>query len=356
MVYNVGVSLLIGFNFFMGPTILKRLSIIFAVLMLLSSGSAWSDTAPGKVTGGNAYSLPSWFKSSFMDVQEDAGEARALGKHLMVFMHLDECPYCDKMLKENFISGPTQEFMDQNFEVIGVNIRGDLEVTWIDGSVYTEMELTKHLKTVATPTMVFLDLEGNKVLQLNGYRDTRSFQYALEYVQSKNYLEQSFADYLSLREKPTVYAFREHPQLATTTFFKGFDKPLAVLFEDQSCVTCDRFHEKTLNHPDVLKALEAFLFVRFDTDSDQRIIDMQGQTTTPAHWVKDLGLSYRPAIVLFNQGKEMMRADGQLYHQHLTESLRYVSEGYLQYDTPREFKDIYREAQLKAGNDVDFAE
>jgi thioredoxin-related protein len=240
--------------------------------------------------------------------------------------------------------------------VIAVNIRGDLEVTWIDGAIYTELELTDHLKTVATPTIVFLDLDGKKVLQLNGYRDSRSFRYALEYVQTKRYRNQPFADYLTEQIKPVVYTFRSHPQIATATYFKGFDKPLAILFEDRYCAECDRFHDKTLNHPDVLAAMETFLFVRLDAESDRPLIDIEGQVTTPAQWVKDMGLTYRPAVVLFNQGRELFRADGQLYHHHLTEALRYVGKGYLQYDTLDEFKDVYREELLKVGDDVDFSE
>jgi thioredoxin-related protein len=260
------------------------------------------------------------------------------------------------MLKENFISGDTREFMEKNFDVIAVNIRGDLELKWIDGATYTEQELTEHLKTIATPTIVFLDLDGKKVLQLNGYRDSRSFRYALEYVQSKHYRNQPFAEYLTEQIKPVVYTFRPHSQIAIATYFKGFDKPLAIVFEDRYCAECDRFHDKTLNHPNVLAAMEVFLFVRLDAESDQPLIDVEGQVTTPAQWVKDLGLTYRPAVVLFNQGREMFRADGQLYHHHLTEALRYVGKGYLQYDTLDEFKNVYREELLKEGRDINFAE
>ncbi len=332
------------------------MSILCAVIVLVSTGSKAADATPGKVTGGSEYSIPQWFKPSFLDFQGDSEEAREQGRHVMVFMHLDACPYCARMLKENFISGDTREFMEKNFDVIAVNIRGDLELKWIDGATYTEQELTEHLKTIATPTIVFLDLDGKKVLQLNGYRDSRSFRYALEYVQSKHYRNQPFAEYLTEQIKPVVYTFRPHSQIAIATYFKGFDKPLAIVFEDRYCAECDRFHDKTLNHPNVLAAMEVFLFVRLDAESDQPLIDVEGQVTTPAQWVKDLGLTYRPAVVLFNQGREMFRADGQLYHHHLTEALRYVGKGNLQYDTLDEFKNVYREELLKEGRGINFAE
>jgi thioredoxin-related protein len=335
---------------------MKLMPYFFAVVLLISSGLMATETTPGKVTGGDIYSIPPWFKSSFMDFQEDSDEAREQGKHVMLFMHLDECTYCNKMLQENFIGGESKVLMESSFDVIGVNVRGDLEVTWIDGVTYSERELTDHLETIATPTIVFLDLDGNKVLQLNGYRDPQSFRYALDYVQSMHYRKQPFADYLLAQKKPVIYTFRTHPQITAATYLKDYDKPLAILFEDSYCVECGNFHEKTLNHPDVLDAMDAFLFVRLDASSDQLLVDIDGQLTTPAQWVKELGLTYRPALVLFNQGKEMVRADGQLYHHHLTERLRYVSEGYLKYDTMDEFKEDYRQTLLAQGKNVDFSE
>lgn len=335
---------------------MKRVSILFLLFFTLSIGPLLAETTEGKVTGGTVYSIPQWFKSSFLDFSEDIAEAKVDGKHVMVFMHLDECPYCVRMLEENFIRGDAKEFMQQHFDVIAVNVRGDLEVTWIDGVTYTEMELSKHLKTMATPTIIFLEPGGNKVMQLNGYRDSQSFRYALHYVQSEQYRQQGFADYLASQKRPEVYAFRAHPQFETATYFKGFNEPLAILFEDRYCEQCDDFHINTLNRPAVLAAMEGFLVVRLDVDSDKFVIDLDGQKIKPAQWLKALGLSYRPGIVLFNQGREMFRADGLLYHQHLTEALRYVGDGYLHYGSIREFKDAFRLNLLKNGLDVDYGE
>jgi hypothetical protein len=122
-------------------------------------------------------------------------------------------------------------------------------VAWIDGSTYTEKELALRLNAIATPTIVFIDLDGNKVLQLNGYRDPRSFRDSLEYVQSRSYVEEGFADYLESREKPDVYQPRSHPLLQRATYFKDYDKPLVVLFEDSHCAECDRRESTQRGHP-----------------------------------------------------------------------------------------------------------
>ncbi len=335
---------------------MKRRYLLLTVMILMFPSLQASEPADGIVTGGIIYTLPEWFKSSFLKFEDEIDEAKQEGKHVIAFLHLDECPYCARMLEENFIEGDSKEFMENNFDVIGVDVRGALEVTWIDGETYTERELADHLKAIATPTIIFLDLDGRKVLQLNGYRDPRAFRYALDYVQGKQYSKVSFSDYLNAQEKPVVYALRAHPQLQNASYFSGYDKPLAILFESQHCAECDRFHEKTLNHPDVLAALKGFLFVRFDTESDQKIVDLDGHITTAKQWVKDLGLTFRPSIVLFNSGKELFRADGILYHHHLSEALTYVERGYAEYESIDEFKEAYREALMSSGRNIDFSE
>jgi hypothetical protein len=118
----------------------KSIAIVAAAVLLMVGGKAASfsalppspavaaaagaETAPGQMKGGVNYSLPPWFKSSFLHFKDDIEEARQQGRHVMVFLHLEQCPYCARMLKENFESGDTRDFMQKHFDVIGINIRG----------------------------------------------------------------------------------------------------------------------------------------------------------------------------------------------------------------------------------------
>lgn len=323
--------------------------------MLAAVGPTGAQT--GTLKGGVAYSLPQWFKPSFLDFPQDVAEARKQGRQVMVFLHLDDCPYCARMLEESFASGDNRDFMERNFDVIAVNVRGSLEVRWIDGVTYTERGLARHLKVFGTPTIVFLDHDAKIVLQLSGYRDPRALRAALDYAQSKSYHSLTFADYLATREKPAIYAFRAHPQFSSERNFGGYRKPLAVLFEDEQCAECARFHETTLNRPEVVEEMKKFLFVRLDARSDQPIVDLAGNRTTPAQWMKALDLSYRPSVALFNEGREIFRADGRLYHFHFKEALRYVSGGhYRRYENVTQYNAARRVELLKQGIGIDYAE
>ncbi|MDX1375340.1 MAG: thioredoxin fold domain-containing protein [Burkholderiales bacterium] len=311
---------------------------------------------PGKLTGGIVYALPAWFKPSFLDFREDVEEARKANRHVMLFLHLDECPYCARMLEENFVQGDNRAFMQRHFDVIGVNVRGASEVRWLDGKTYTERAFARMLKVLGTPTLLFLGPDGDVVLRLAGYREPGALRVALEYVQSAAYRGQPFAAYAAAREKPAVYALRDHPQLAKVSDFKGYTEPLAILFEDRGCADCARFHEKTLAHPDVAAELKKFLFVRLDTGSQASVIDVEGKSVTPAQWAQALGLSYRPALALYDAGRAVVLIDSRLYHYHFKERLRYVSGGYYKRMSPSQYSAARRDELLRQGVTIDYAE
>ncbi len=334
---------------------MKRLrTLIFSLLLSLSPGIAMASQ--GVVTGGKVYALPDWFKSSFLNFDDDIEEARSEGRHVMAFFHLDECPYCARMLEENFYEGKTQQFMEANFDVIAVNVLGDLDVAWIDGDQYSEKSLAEHLDVRATPTMVFFDLDGAEVLELNGYRDPIRFQQSLDYVQQKQYRDMAYPDYLASLDREAVYEFRPHPAIQQVTFLKDIEQPLLVLFEDSYCQQCERFHEKTLNHPDVLDALEGYLFVRLDAQSQNKVVTPDGKLTTVRDWVRELGLTFRPSFLLYHGGEEFYRTNNIIYHHHMTEALLWTKSEHLKFPDIDTFKEAYRAERLANGKDVDFSE
>jgi len=332
----------------------QLLALIVSLFLVISPGMVMASQ--GVVTGGKVYALPDWFKSSFLNFDEDIDEARAEGRHVMAFFHFDECPYCSRMLEENFYEGKTQEFMQANFDVIGVNVLGDLDVDWIDGNQYSEKSLAEHLGIRATPTMLFFDLDGAAVLALSGYRDPIAVQQSLDYVQQKKYRDMVYPDYLASLDREAVYEFRSHPAIQQATFLKDIEQPLLVLFEDSYCQYCDSFHAKTFNHPEVLDALEGYLVVRLDARSQTKVVTPDGKLTTARDWVRELGLTFRPSFLLYNGGEEYYRVNGAIYHHHMTEALLWTKSGHLEFPDIDTFKEVYRASRLARGKDVDFSE
>lgn len=309
----------------------------------------------GKIVGTAVAEHPDWFKESFLDISEDVAEAGEAQKHVLLYFYINDCPYCHKMVEENFKSSPYTEFLQRQFDVIALNVYGDREVAFDESTSVTEKVLAKQLKVRYTPTILFLDHQNQPVLRLNGYRSVQAFGYALSFVNDKAYTRTSLSRYIEEREQRQLYVFRPHEQLIDATDLHGVaDKPLAVLFEDRTCDECDALHDGILNLTDTKAILKKFTLVRLDAFSQRPITDVAGNQTTPNAYAEALGLTYRPGIVLFDRGKEITRIDGMLRTYYFQEVLRYVGERhYERYPKLRDYLAVRTRTILNSGQDID---
>ncbi|OOZ36738.1 thioredoxin family protein [Solemya velesiana gill symbiont] len=337
---------------------LAAVAITCLLFFPFTSHSATTPPAQGKMTGGKQTHHPDWFKESFLDIAEDVEEASDAEKHVILFMHLNNCPYCYKMTEENFKHAPYTEFIKENFDVIVINIKGDREVAFDENTTVIEKDLADMLQVMYTPTIIFLNPQNKTVARVNGYRSVPNFKHILDYVDEKAYTKTSLAKYLDEKKSGGSYKFRDHPQLKTETNLQELaDKPLAVLFEDKACVLCDQLHDGHFRNAEINDVLKNFTFVRFDALSSETIIDVEGNKTTPKAYTEKLGLNYRPGIVLFDKGKEVIRIESMLYTYHFQEVLRYVGERHYE-KYPEDFYEYLgtrSEAILKSGKDIDLS-
>lgn len=116
------------------------------------------------------YQLPNWFKQTFLEIPVDIQDAQTRGKKLMIFFHLDDCPYCAYLLQENFVDGANREIIESKFDVIAINVRGDLPVNWIDGTVYSEKQLARKLGVFATPAVLVMGPKPEVLKKIMGYK------------------------------------------------------------------------------------------------------------------------------------------------------------------------------------------
>lgn len=138
---------------------------------------------------------PDWFKLSFLDIREDVEEAAAEGKRVLLYFYQDGCPYCAKLLRDNFSQRAIVEKTQKHFDVIAINIWGDKEVIDINGTEVIEKEFAKSLRIMYTPTLLFLDERGKVALRVNGYYFPEKFSTALDYVAQKMETKIGFGDY-----------------------------------------------------------------------------------------------------------------------------------------------------------------
>lgn len=322
------------------------------VLLSLVAIQAWSAES-GSVVGGVRYQIPDWFKESFLELADDASEAADEGRHVLLFMHLDGCPYCEAVLRESLIESDYSDWLRSRFDAIAINIRGAREVAFNEQLVVTEKQLARALKVRQTPTVLFLNGDNKVVLRVDGYRTAPEFKDILEYVDSNAYQTMDLEQYIA-ETAEARYAFRPHPAFRDITDLSAVSTPLMVLFEDVFCDGCNLLHDTLLADAEVNELLKLYTVVRLDAESVAPMIDPDGNRTTPRAWARALGMPARPGFVLFGGGQEQARIQGVLRHFHFTTAVRYVGERqYESYPSQRAYSRAYRKSLLDAGVDID---
>ncbi|MFT5503143.1 MAG: thioredoxin-related protein [Gammaproteobacteria bacterium] len=301
--------------------------IILSILSIwLSSASANETVSRGEIQGGLVHAAPDWFKDSFLEIADDVEEAAEENKHVLLFFQLNGCPYCDRMLTENFKSGPVKNYIQENFDVIAINVRGDREIAFNEDVSVTEKELSELLNVRATPGIMFLNSDNKPVVRVDGYRASERFSHILKYVSNKAYESQKLSDYLD-QHLQEIYALQPNPMFKDISDLSTVKGPLAVIFEDSRCYDCPAFHEKLLNNPEVQQEMSVFTVVRLNTESDATIKDIAGNETTARALSESLSMTYRPGVAIYADGELLRRHDSLLFSHHFKEGLRWIGSG-----------------------------
>ncbi len=282
---------------------------------------------------------PAWFKNSFLDLQEDIEEAREENRRLVIFFYQDGCPYCKKLLQDNFGQRDIAEKTRNNFDVVSLNIWGDREVTFAD-TVMSEKDFAAHYKVMYTPTMIFFDEQGKAVLRTNGYYHPAKFNAALDYVLGKHDKKEKFRSYLA-RISPGKKQGKIYTDVATLKapfdFSQPSDKYKLVMFEQKQCQECDELHGDILKRKETKTQIAKFDVAVLDMWSEDKVVRPDGTHSNIKQWAKELNIQYAPSLVYFDStGKEVFRSDGYLRAFHVQSVMDYVSSG--AYKTQKNFQ------------------
>jgi thioredoxin-related protein len=244
---------------------------------------------------------PEWFKPSFLDLRDDLQEARAAGKRgLILYFGQKHCAYCKKLLEENFVREDIAAYTQKHFDVIALDIHGSREVVTPAGERIIEMEWAKELDGYFTPSLLFLNLEGEAALFLRGYYPTYTFMAALEFVADAHYQNEAFQAFIA-RAQPLSEG----------------GEPVAEDWFQPPPYQLDRSRWPAQRE-----------LVQLDPRDETLVITPQGKRTTAKEWAKELGLFYYPSLLFFDRnGNEILRIDSVVRLYRLNLALEYVSSG-----------------------------
>lgn len=305
------------------------------ILLLHSVSLPAAETgslSPGLVNPGYE-EKPDWFKNSFLDLREDVAEAAAEGKRVMLYFYQDGCPYCAKLLRDNFGQRHIADKTRKYFEVIAINMWGDRDVTDLQGQSLTEKQFAANMRVMFTPTILMLDEKGNVVLRINGYYHPAKFEAALDYAGQQLENKLGFREYYAKRAQVRASGklhdepFFRRPPYKLQQLLKE-DKPLLLLFEQKQCRICDEYHRDIFQRPETRQQLARFNIVRLDMWANTPLLDVDGKPVTARQLAKRLDVKYAPTMVFLDKnGKEVFRTEAYLRAFHVQSVLDYVASG-----------------------------
>ena len=307
---------------------------VIGLLFTFSSLNAQETTLAtemGEFLGAKDTTHPDWFKESFLEFEEDIEEAAAENKRLILYFHQDGCPYCNKLVEENFVDPDISDKVRSNFDLVAINMWGDREVVQVGGQAFSEKTLAEALQVHFTPTLLFFNENKEIALRLNGYYPPFEFVQALDFVSGKHESSTTFPQYVSAlkahKSQGNLVSSIETMTLPVDlTSLSG--KPVAILFEEPECENCNLLHNKTFQDPSAPELLDQFNIIQVNRWADTPIKRFDGSSVSVKDWASELGLGFSPAIVLFDaSGNPVITVDAMFKTFHVLGVFDYVASG-----------------------------
>ncbi len=311
------------------------------LLWLVASSHAVTDPLNFDDTPlDNLLEHPSWFKQSFLDLDDDLAEAVANGKKgIAVYFGQKRCAYCKMLIDVNFKTPDIERYTREHFDVIAIDIWSPEEVTTPGGETMSQREYSLSLGTNFTPSLVFYNAEGEIALRLRGYYPPYQFRAALEYVADDHYQREGFPVYMARGDQTLRF---EAEDMVEQPFFSpppyNLDRsrfpaelPLVVFFEQGNCHACDILHTQPLQRKVVRDLFGQFESIQLNMWADTPVVKPNGEPGTAREWAEELGIFYAPSIVFFDEhGDEIIRVDSVVHLFRLRNVMNYVlTRGYL---------------------------
>jgi len=283
---------------------------------------------------------PGWFDSDpFFDLSAIVAKARAGGKHgVMVYFTSEGCSYCALFIERSLNDPAIAKMVQDNFVSIGLEIFDDAEMTDPSGKPVRVKHFANSEGAGFSPTLVFFDTDGKRIVRAVGYQSPERFKTILAYITGKHYRTQTLAQYFertaAKSSSPAAPAalredalFSKPPYALDRSRFAA-SQPLLVIFEKPGCTECNDFHDEVLAVKDVRETLKGFEVVRLDaSDAETPVITPQGKRATAASWYKQTGFSRVPALLFFDEkGNEVLSTDALVMRQRMQNSLSFMTE------------------------------
>lgn len=161
---------------------------VFLLAALPATGA--EPTLPAPVMAEDGFYHPDWFATTFLDLREDARDAAANGKQLVVLIEQRGCGACKRVHEVNLRVPEVVDYIRPRFDIIQLDLYGSREITDFDGEKLSEKDYARKLGVRVTPTFVVLNESGKGgsaavAWRYAGYLEPENFVNAFAYAHTR---------------------------------------------------------------------------------------------------------------------------------------------------------------------------
>ena len=107
------------------------------------------------------------------------------------------CSYCKAFIDNSLRLPDIRERVQASFDVVGLEIFDDPEMTGPAGKRYIVKDFVAANKAAFTPTLIFYGAQGRKLLKIVGYYPPGKFRMVLDYLEGEHYEREPLRAYIS---------------------------------------------------------------------------------------------------------------------------------------------------------------
>lgn len=116
------------------------------------------------------------------------------GKTLFLFFEAEWCGFCKQMRSEVFPLDSVQNNVQNGFIPVSIDIESDEKIVYQDKEM-SQKSFSHQMRIDATPTIMFMDNDGEVIGRYRGFADENEFTLLLDYIRGGDVENLDFAEY-----------------------------------------------------------------------------------------------------------------------------------------------------------------
>lgn len=147
---------------------------------------------------GCAGEPPSTPETQWISFEEAQISSQKDKKKILVNIYTNWCEFCKKLDENVYPDSLVRRNLSQYYHAVKLNAESDKMIR-VNGETLSESEFAKKLGIRSYPTILFIDTDGELILQINGYMPASDFRNMLVYIGEEAYTKKEFHEFIADR-------------------------------------------------------------------------------------------------------------------------------------------------------------